>query len=180
MGMLAGMSEHELVRAVQAGDNDAFSELTVKHFGYAYRVAYTILQNQSDAEDLVQESFLVCYRKLAGFRMESSFRTWLTRIVVNLCYDYLRKKRREGVVLEKMAEWETAVSEDWTGNCDRSMELREALRFLNDAHKTVLAMYYELDLDVKTVAKILGIPVGTVKSRLANARAIQKEVLERG
>jgi len=180
MGKKADMSERELVRAVQTGDNEAFSELTRKHFSYAYRVAYTILQNQNDAEDLVQESFLVCYRKLAGFRMESSFRTWLTRIVMNLCYDYLRKKRREGVVLEKMADWDTAVAEDWTGNCERSLELRNALGFLNDAHKTVLTMYYEMDLDVKTVAKILGIPVGTVKSRLANARAILKEVLERG
>lgn len=174
------MSERELIQSAQAGDHEAFTELTGKHFSYVYRVAYTVLQDQSDAEDLAQESFLVCYRKLPRFRMESSFRTWLTRIVVNLCYDYLRKKRREGVVLGKMADWDTAVAEDWTANSDLSLELRNALKVLNDAHKIVLTMYYEMDLDVKTVANILGIPVGTVKSRLSNARAILREVLERG
>lgn len=174
------MRERELIRSAQAGDHEAFTELTGKHFGYVYRVAYTILQNQNDAEDLVQESFLVCYRKLARFRMESSFRTWLTRIAVNLCYDYLRKKRREGAVLGKMADWDTAVTEDWTANSDLSLELKRALRILSDAHKTVLIMYYEMDLDIKTVARKLGIPAGTVKSRLSNARAILREVLERG
>ncbi|MDF9407949.1 sigma-70 family RNA polymerase sigma factor [Pelotomaculum isophthalicicum JI] len=174
------MSERDLIRASQAGDSEAFSELTSQYLSYAFRIAFTVLQSQSDAEDLVQESFLVCFRRLAGFRMESSFKTWLTRIVMNLCYDYLRRKRREGAVLDKMADWDTAVTEDWTDKSDRSLELRDALRLLSDAHKTVLVMYYEMDLDIKTVAKILGIPVGTVKSRLANARAMLKEVLERG
>ncbi|MCG9966689.1 RNA polymerase sigma factor [Pelotomaculum terephthalicicum JT] len=174
------MSERDLVRAAQAGDKEAFSELTGKYLSYAFRIAYTVLQSHSDAEDLVQESFLLCYRKLAGFRLESSFKTWLTRIVINLCHDCLRKKHREGVLLERMADWDTAVTEDWTGECDRALELRDALGLLNNAHKTVLVMYYEMDLDIKTVAKMLRIPVGTVKSRLANARATLKEVLERG
>ncbi|OPX86348.1 MAG: ECF RNA polymerase sigma factor SigW [Pelotomaculum sp. PtaB.Bin104] len=173
-------SERKLVLAAQAGDKEAFSELTQRHAGYSYRVAYSILQNQSEAEDLTQEAILTCYRKLADFRLESSFRTWLSRITVNLCYDYLRKKRREGALLGKMADRETAAAKDWVGRIDQSMELKNAIKMLSDSHRAVLVMYYEMDLDVKSVARLLKIPVGTVKSRLAGARATLREILERG
>lgn len=173
-------SELKLVHAAQAGDKEAFSELTRRHASYSYRVAYSILQNQSEAEDMTQDAFLTCYRKLAGFRMESSFRTWISRIVVNLCYDYLRKKRREGALLGKMSDRDTARVKDWMDDIDQSMEIKNALKLLSAPHRTVLVLYYELDLSVKSVAKILNIPIGTVKSRLAGARATLREILERG
>ncbi|MDD3653487.1 MAG: RNA polymerase sigma factor [Desulfotomaculaceae bacterium] len=173
-------SEHKLILAAQTGDHEAFSELTRRHAGYIYRVAYSVLKDQGEAEDLTQDAFLICFRKLANFRLESSFRTWLSRITVNLCYDHLRRKRREGVLLGKMADRETAVAKDWVSRADQSMELKNAVRRLSDTHRAVLVMYYELDLDVKSVARILNIPVGTVKSRLAGARTTLREILERG
>ncbi|MDD4169269.1 MAG: RNA polymerase sigma factor [Desulfotomaculaceae bacterium] len=173
-------SELKLIHAAQAGNKEAFSELISRHVSYSYRVAYSILQNQSEAEDLTQDAFLTCYRKLAGFRKESSFRTWFSRIVVNLCYDHLRKKRREGALLGKISDRDTATVKDWMDNVDQSMEIKNALKLLSDSHRTVLVLYYELDLSVKSVAKIMNIPVGTVKSRLAGARATLREILERG
>lgn len=174
------INEQVLVRTAQAGDHAAFSELVRQYHGDTYRFAYVILQNQSESEDLVQEAFLNCFRKLGSFRLESSFRTWLYRIVANLCYDHLRKKRREVALLEKMSSGGSLMTCDSSGSVERKLELKEALAALGRDHRAVLTLYYALDLDVKTVAGILKIPVGTVKSRLASARGMLKERLERG
>ncbi|MHB8985253.1 MAG: RNA polymerase sigma factor [Eubacteriales bacterium] len=174
------VNEQALVRQAQAGDDAAFSELVRQYSKDAYRAAYVILQNQSEAEDIVQEAFLTCFRKLTGFRQESAFRTWLYRVVANLSYDLLRKKRREGALLEKISAGGTAVAYCGSRDLEESMEVREALASLGTGQRAVLTLYYGLDLDVKTVAGILKIPAGTVKSRLAAARAMLKVRLERG
>lgn len=83
------MPEKNLIAAAQSGDSDAFTQLVQRYSSDAYRTAYMVLHDREDVEDVVQEAFLTCYRKINTFRMDSSFKTWLYRIVVNLCYDRL-------------------------------------------------------------------------------------------
>jgi len=101
--------------------------------------------------------------------MESSFKTWLYRIVVNRCYDRLRKLNRENEAIKKMSLYLKNGSEDSYG-IESRLDLREIILGLSPEHRLVLTLYYGMDFGVQKVADILGVPVGTVKSRLNSAR----------
>lgn len=163
------MSDENLVMLSQSGDNEAFAQLVRKYTPDAYRTAFMVLRDRSEVEDVVQESFLTCYRKINSFRMESSFKTWLYRIVVNRCYDRLRKRNRENEALNKMSLSLDNSCEDING-LESRLDLREVILGLRPEHRLVLTLYYGMDFGVQKVADILGVPVGTVKSRLNSAR----------
>lgn len=173
------MSVENLVRMAQAGDNDAFALLVQRHSEDAYRTAFMVLRDRSEVEDVVQEAFLVCYRKLNTFRMDSSFKTWLYRIVVNLCYDRLRKLNRESAAINKLTSGLKNGNKEMA-DIENRIDLKEVVSSLSPEHRLVLTLYYGMDLGVQKVAETLGIPVGTVKSRLNSARNLLKERLERG
>ncbi len=163
------MSDENLILLSQSGDNDAFSQLVQKYSADAYRTAFMVLRDRDEVEDVVQESFLTCYRKIGSFRMESSFRTWLYRIVVNRCYDRLRKINRENEALKKMSlHLENGGADSYA--IENKLDLREIILGLRPEHRLVLTLYYGMDFGVQKVAETLGIPVGTVKSRLNSAR----------
>ncbi len=171
--------EENLVRKAQSGDSEAFAQLVQRHSADAYRTAFMVLRNRSEVEDVVQEAFFTCYCKIKSFRMDSSFKTWLYRIVVNLCYDRIRKAGRESAALNKLS---VNIS-IWNGDISRveeHIDLREVISRLSPEHRLVLTLYYGMDFGVKKVAEVLGIPVGTVKSRLHTARSLIRERLERG
>lgn len=163
------MSDENLVMLSQSGDNEAFAQLVRKYTPDAYRTAFMVLRDRNEVEDVVQESFLTCYRKINSFRMESSFKTWLYRIVVNRCYDRLRKRNRENEALNKMSLSLDNSCEDING-LESRLDLREVILGLRPEHRLVLTLYYGMDFGVQKVADILGVPVGTVKSRLNSAR----------
>lgn len=164
------MSDDNLILLSQSGDNEAFSQLVRKYSPDAYRTAFMVLRDRDEVEDVVQESFLTCYRKINSFRMESSFKTWLYRIVVNRCYDRLRKRNRENVALSKMSLNLKNGSVDDINGIESKLDLREVIMGLRPEHRLVLTLYYGMDFGVQKVADILGVPVGTVKSRLNSAR----------
>lgn len=173
------MSETSLIRAAQSGDSEAFTQLVQMHSADAFRTASMVLRDHTEVEDVVQEAFLTCFRKLHTFRMESSFKTWLYRIVVNLCYDRLRKQNRDSLVMHKI------YYKPDTGNGDMAeveqrLDLKETISTLTPEHRLVLTLFYGYDFSVQKVAEALGIPVGTVKSRLNSARNLLRERLERG
>lgn len=170
------MSDVNLILLSQSGDDEAFSQLVRKYSPDAYRTAFMVLRDRYEVEDVVQESFLTCYRKIKSFRMESSFKTWLYRIVVNRCYDRLRKLNRENEALKKMSSNLKNGSED-IHSIESRLDLREVILGLRPEHRLVLTLYYGMDFGVQKVADILGIPVGTVKSRLNSARNMVKKSL---
>lgn len=170
------MSDDNLILLSQSGDNEAFSQLVRKYSADAYRTAFMVLRDRDEVEDVVQESFLTCYRKIKSFRMESSFKTWLYRIVVNGCYDRLRKLNRENETLKKVSLNLRNGSEDSHG-IESRLDLREVILGLKPEHRLVLTLYYGMDFGVQKVADILGIPVGTVKSRLNSARNMIRKSL---
>ena len=93
-----GKDDHALIRAVLSGDKDAYGALVARHGGSMFRVAYRITESESDAEEIVQETFLRGYRSLAEFDARSDFRTWLYRIAVNCALQILTKRKTEAAV----------------------------------------------------------------------------------
>jgi RNA polymerase sigma-70 factor (ECF subfamily) len=173
------LSETSLIRAAQSGDSDAFTQLVQLHAADAFRTASMVLRDHAEVEDVVQEAFLTCFRKLHTFRMDASFKTWLYRIVVNLCYDRLRKRNRDSLAMHKSS------NSPGTGNGDMAeveqrLDLKETISTLSPEHRLVITLFYGNDFGVQKVAEVLGIPVGTVKSRLNSARNLLRERLERG
>lgn len=172
------MPEEILISKAQSGDNDAFAHLVQKHSADAFRAAFMVLRDRDEVEDVVQEAFIICYRKLKSFRMDSSFKTWLYRIVVNLCYDRLRKINRENVSIGKLSlNLRTGCGDGDMAEIENRIDLKEIISSLSPEYRLVLTLYYGMDFGVQKVAQTLGIPVGTVKSRLNSARNLIKERL---
>jgi RNA polymerase sigma-70 factor (ECF subfamily) len=170
-----------LVRAAQAGDMAAFEELVARHRDKLYARAYSMMRNEEEAIDLSQEAWVKGWQRLRQFQGESSFGTWMTRIVINLCLDQLRKqKRQRAESIEEMDEESGGVERHMpvitvnpTAGLERA-ELRQrierALGQLSYEHRTVLVLHEFEELEYKEIAKVMGCSIGTVMSRLFYAR----------
>ena len=170
-----------LVRAAQQEDMGAFEELVARHRDKIFARAFSMMRNEQEAIDLSQEAWVKGWQRLNQFQGESSFPTWLTRIVINLCLDQLRKQKR------RQAESIEALDED-AGGVERQMpvvmvnpterlergELRQridrALAQLSHEHRTVLVLHEFEEMEYKEIAKTVGCSIGTVMSRLFYAR----------
>ncbi len=166
------LADGELLRRHLAGDRDAFGELVGRHSDRAWAVALGMLHDREDAADAVQEAMVSALRGAASFRGEAAVATWLHRIVVNACLDRLRRRRaRPTVPLPAAAERTLAAPGDDMATREDRMALEEALARLPEAQRTALILVDVAGRPVAEVALMLGIPVGTVKSRCARARA---------
>jgi RNA polymerase sigma-70 factor (ECF subfamily) len=170
-----------LVRAAQRGDMAAFEELVARHRDKIFARAYSMMRNEEDAIDLSQEAWVKAWQRLKQFHGESSFATWMTRIVINLCLDQLRRqKRTRAESIEAMDEESGGVERQMpvvtvnpTERLERA-ELRQridhALSQLSVAHRTVLVLHEFEQMEYKLIAKTMGCSIGTVMSRLFYAR----------
>jgi len=177
----AAASDEALVRAAQRGNMRAFEELVARHRDKMYARAYSMMRNEEDAIDLSQEAWVKGWQRLKQFQGESSFATWVTRIVINLCLDAIRRQKRQ------RAESIEALDEE-SGGVERQMpvvtvnptegleraELRaridRALGQLSYPHRTVLVLHEFEGMEYKLIAKTMGCSIGTVMSRLFYAR----------
>ena len=173
--------DQALVRAAQRGDMGAFEELVARHRDKIYARAYSMMRNEEEAIDLSQEAWVKGWQRLKQFQGDSSFGTWMTRIVINLCLDQLRKqKRQRSESIEAMDEESGGVERQMpvvtvnpTAGLERA-ELRQridrALGQLSHEHRTVLVLHEFEEMEYKQVAKTMGCSIGTVMSRLFYAR----------
>jgi len=173
--------DQTLVRAAQKGDMAAFEELVARHRDKIYARAYSMVRNEEEAIDLSQEAWVKGWQRLVQFQGESSFGTWMTRIVINLCLDHLRKqKRQRSESIDAMDEESGGVERQMpvvtvnpTAGLERS-ELRQridrALGQLSHEHRTVLVLHEFEEMEYKEIAKTMGCSIGTVMSRLFYAR----------
>jgi RNA polymerase sigma-70 factor (ECF subfamily) len=173
--------DEALVAAAQQGDTGAFEELVARHRDKIYARAFSLVRNEDDALDLSQEAWVKGWQRLKQFQGESSFVTWMTRIVINLCLDELRKQKRHRLEsIEQMEDEQggverqmPAVIHNPTENLERA-ELRQkidwALGQLSVAHRTALILHEFEEMEYKQIAKVMGCSIGTVMSRLFYAR----------
>jgi RNA polymerase sigma-70 factor, ECF subfamily len=159
-----------LVRRFQDGDQAAFALLVRRHERRVYNLAYRMLGRVEDARDATQDAFLACFRHLGAFRGDSAFGTWLHRIAVNACYDSLRRRRGEVVSLDG-ATVESTPAPDHAEGAVAAVDVQRALMEVPPDYRAVLILHELQDVPVDDVAAALGVPVGTVKSRLHRGRA---------
>ena len=177
-----------LIRSFQAGDESAFEELVRRYQRQVANIIYLTMGDRADIEDLSQEAFLRVYKSLNRFEFDSSFYSWLYRIVVNLCIDeFRRRKIRRTLSLDffsedrlekeqKSADLNTGLDEV-LGN-EKKNVVRQALDKLSPDHKTALILREYSDLSYADIADVLKITPQAVKSRIFRARAELRELLK--
>lgn len=152
-----------LVCRAKERDPDAFTSLMDGQIQGMYKIAKSILQNDEDAADAIQETILTCWEKLETLRVNHYFKTWMTRILINHCYEILKQNSKR-VCMEELPEIPTEFD-------SHDFEWQEALSVLNENYRLIVALYYAQGFRTKEIAKMLDIPENTVRTRLARARA---------
>lgn len=185
--------DSELVRRAAAQDHEAFRVLMRRHNQMLYRAARSILKNEAEAEDAVQEAYLQAYRAMGNFRGDAKVSTWLVRIAVNESITRLHKhsRRAEVIRLEGDDSQDHHSSEDSMNESSPEQPERAALRSetrrlleakideLPDAFRTVFVLRAVEELTVEEAAAVLDIPEATVRSRFFRARGLLRESLSR-
>jgi RNA polymerase sigma-70 factor, ECF subfamily len=172
---MAEPRDEDLVRRYVAGDQGAFADLVRRHETRVYTLAYRLVGNADDAREASQEAFLTCARKLRGFRFDSAFGTWLYRVTANASYDVLRRRKRAPVPVEELPEQQIETDEA-AGTADR-IDVERALALIPDDFRLVISLHDLQGLPYEEVAEIVGVPVGTVKSRLHRGRVALGKLL---
>jgi len=180
-------AEHDaaLVERLKDGDTKALDDLFRRHRDAAYGIAYRLVGSREDALDVVQEAFIHVMRGIKGFRGQSSFRTWLYRIVTHAALDYRRyrsHRRAESLDAENApepaAEGPTQrTPPEEAAEHDLRRAIDEALANISEKNRAALVLYAMEGMSYKEVAEVLGISVGTVMSRIFNARQRLRELL---
>lgn len=166
----------ELLRRHVDGDPAAFADLFRAHAGYLWSVAYRLLHDAEDAADVVQEAMLSAHHRAAGFRGESTVRTWLHWITVNAALDRLRRRAARPATVPMPTgpdgvEHEPADPRDAHAEGELRLDIEDALARLPAALRAAVVLVDVEGMPVAQVAQALGVPVGTVKSRAARGRA---------
>ena len=160
----------DTIRRAQGGDLEAFELLVRACQGDAWRYAYHLTRDRSLAEDVTQEAFVRAFRSLRTFRAQSRFASWLLRIVHNCAVDAQLRARRDRVLAERAAEGvrETPAP---VGSAEDRLRLQEAVDLLPGKLRQPFVLIEILGFDYRETADVLGVPVGTLKSRMHRARA---------
>lgn len=188
-----GLSDAEIARRIAADDHDAFRVLLRRHNQTLYRTARSILRDDAEAEDAVQEAWVLAYRAMGRFRGEARLSTWLVRIVVNEAIARARRRRRGAEIIRLDGDMEPSIDTGAAGMTEPASEQPEhgALRAetrrlierkideLPDAFRAVFALRALEEMSVEETAAALRIPGATVRTRFFRARALLRESLAR-
>ena len=169
---MADVPDEELVRRFLRGDGAALGAIVERHQARIHSLCYRMLGRHEDAADATQDVFVTCMRKLAGFRQDSKFSTWLYRVAVNTCYDVLRKRSRERPAEEEPSEEAVATGAmgDPASQASAAADVERGLRQIPEEYRVVLLLHDLHDLPYEEIAEAIGAPLGTVKSRIHRAR----------
>ncbi|MEW6360249.1 MAG: sigma-70 family RNA polymerase sigma factor [Planctomycetota bacterium] len=179
MGDAMMMDDEQLVNAALAGDMSAFGGLVTRYKDACFGAAYAILGNFHDAEDFTQEAFVRAFQNLERLKDRRKFAPWLCSIAINLCRDWLKRTRPGAISNETQESLHSAEDSpmDETAKFDVKEIVQKAIADLPEQSRMVTTLFYVNGYSQEQVGEFLGIPVGTVKSRLSKARNILKERL---
>ena len=167
-----------LVLQSQEGDEAAFGELVGRWQERLWRHAWRLTGNEEAAWDAVQEGWMAVNRGLRGLQDPAAFPGWIYRIVSNKCRDWIRKEQRRRKAVEIHSESAARAQDEAADARERTSDLREALARLPGDDRAILAMRYNDGFSTAEIGEILGIPAGTVKSRLFHARKRLQSMME--
>ena len=166
-----------------SGDTEAFGCLVSKYQNRLFNSMVHFLRDETEAEDVVQESFVLSFTRLASFRGSSSFYTWLYRIAFNTAISRRRRRRPKVSVERDLGEAGTGMDDhgpqpgDQMEAAERAVQLHAALNRLNEQHRMILVLREMDGLSYEEISGILDLPIGTVRSRLHRARSQLKDEL---
>src|SRR5262249_51919122 len=181
-------TDEELVAKSIGGDANSFNELIKRWERPIYVLAYRQIGREEDARDVCQETFLRAYRALDGFRGQAKFSSWLYRIALNLCRDWLRRERRTPTVtvpedvdlIELASELEPSESiEDRVARHDLTRVVKRAMALLPEEQRTAILLKEYHGLTFQEIADLVGCPLSTVKTRLYQGLAVLRRELAR-
>ena len=175
-------TETTLIQKAQKGNHDAFAALVDEHQRYVYNLALRVVKDENEALDLTQETFVRAWTALPNFKGQSQFRTWLYRIVTNLCYNRLPNLRRSlndlgDDVMEDIPETKfNAPAAEFESNETRK-HLHQALEDLDENYRLLITLRYQNELSYDEIASTLNLPLGTVKTGIFRAKAQLRNAL---
>ena len=177
-------TETTLIQRAQKGDHDAFAALVDEHQRYVYNLALRVVKDENEALDLTQETFVRSWTALPNFKGQSQFRTWLYRIVTNLCYNRLPNLRRSlsdlgDDVMENIAETDSTFdnpAREFESNETRSY-LLNAVEQLDENYRLLITLRCQSELSYEEIASTLNLPLGTVKTGIFRAKAQLRNAL---
>jgi RNA polymerase sigma-70 factor (ECF subfamily) len=163
--------ERRLIARAQAGDTAAFRTLVERHQARAHALALRILRSASDAEEVAQDAFVRVWTALPGFRGESTFATWLYRIVARRAFDRAQVLKHRRAREQQDAHLPEAAAPARDEDTLRAARLQNLVADLSPAQRAAVTLYYYEGRSVEDVANVLGMPENTVKTHLLRARA---------
>ena len=187
VGLDGAASDEELVARCLQGDTACFNQLIVRWERPIYALAYRLLGHEEDARDVCQDTFLRAFRALPGFKGQAKFSSWLYRIALNLCRDWVRRQRRtpivpapDGVELTELRAnvQESEPIEDVLSRQQLSREVARAMRTLTADQRSAVILKEYHGLTFQEIADLLGCPLSTVKTRLYQGLSILRRELE--
>src|SRR5260221_12684540 len=179
-------TDEELVAKSIGGDANSFNQLVLRWERPIYALAYRTIGREEDARDVCQETFLRAFRALPGFRGQAKFSSWLYRIALNLCRDWMRRERRANLVqppenvdlMELAAAAEPAESiEDLVSRKDQARAVQRAMSALSEEQRTAIVLKEYHELTFQEIADVLGCPLSTVKTRLYQGLTVLRREL---
>jgi RNA polymerase sigma-70 factor (ECF subfamily) len=180
-------TDEELVARSRGGDLDSFNQLVLRWERPIYALAYRVIGREEDARDVAQETFLRAFRALGGFKGQAKFSSWLYRITLNLCRDWIRRERRtpvaqppEGMDLVELAGESTPTEsvEDLVSRKELGRAVAKAMANLPDEQRTAIILKEYHGLTFQEIAELLGCPLSTVKTRLYQGLTVLRRQLE--
>ena len=174
--------EQSLIQRAQKGDQDAFASLVDEHQRYIYNLAFRVLKDENEALDLAQETFVRAWTALPNFRGQSQFRTWLYRIVTNLCYNRLPNLRRSlndlgDDVIEEIPETKIDNPAHEFESGETRAHLYKAIDELGANYKLLITLRYQHELSYEEIASTLNLPLGTIKTGIFRAKERLRKLL---
>ena len=181
-------TDEELVARSRGGDAESFNQLILRWERPIYALAYRVIGREEDARDVVQETFLRAYRALPGFKGQAKFSSWLYRIALNLCHDWLRRQRRAPLVQvpEGMDPTELAADrqpsesiEDLVSRKELGAAVQEAMTLLPEEQRTAIVLKEYHGMTFQEIAELQECPLSTVKTRLYQGLSVLRRHLEK-
>jgi RNA polymerase sigma-70 factor, ECF subfamily len=178
------LPDDELITLCKARDEDAFATLLERYKSRVFTLAYRMLGQREEAEDVAQEAFIHVYRAIDSFRVGDKFSSWIYRITSNLCIDHLRRRKHREISMDAPVDPEGEIKREYPDKArgpegqviDKEFKtaLEKAILSLSPAYRSVVVLRHVHNLAYEEIARTLDLPLGTVKTRLFRAREILK------
>lgn len=172
------VADSNCVALARRGDPSALDELVRRHQTVVYNLAYRMLRHREDAEDVTQEAFLKAFEALPRLKDDAAFRSWLSRIAANLCLMRLRSRRSRSELPADAQDWPSDHSRcESQSSSDAAISVRVAIAQLPPKYRLAVVAFYMEGRSYKEAARLAGVPVLTLKTRLYRARKMLRDML---